>query len=109
MPHPLPPAPCLPPSAAITQRLLHSRLLRWLAAWRPRALQPHLPPYGLVVELGADGRQLRALHDPTGAACHTITWAVEVGGTLDMGSLGHSHVCALDLGEATAATAAAAA
>lgn len=72
--------------------------LRWLAAWAPPALQPKARAMGLVVEVSADGRVLRSLSDPTGDACHDLTSAVEVEGTLYMGTLRDSHVCALHLG-----------
>ena len=75
-----------------------SRLLRWVLAWVPASLQPAPTHVGLVAEVSAaDGRVLRSLQDPGGVACHTLTSAVQVGGTLYMGSLATSHVCALDL------------
>ncbi|PSC76943.1 gluconolactonase isoform B [Micractinium conductrix] len=82
----------------LVQRLPSSRLLRWVLAWVPASLQPAPTHVGLVAEVSAaDGRVLRSLQDPGGVACHTLTSAVQVGGTLYMGSLATSHVCALDL------------
>ena len=63
-----------------------------------------LAPFRLaatLVQVSADGRVLRTLSDPAGTACHTLSSAVQVGGVLYMGSLGQSHVCALDLSAAS--------
>ncbi|PRW32509.1 strictosidine synthase [Chlorella sorokiniana] len=93
------------PTTPLVQRLPGSRLLRWLVAWMPEALKPKALHYGWVVEVSADGRLLRSLHDPTGTACHTISSAVQVGTSLYMGSMGARHVCRLDLTAAGAAPA----
>jgi hypothetical protein len=53
-----------------------------------------------------DGHVIRSLHDPAGALCHTLASAVQVGEVLYMGSLGTSHVCALELGQGAATAAA---
>jgi hypothetical protein len=55
----------------------------------------------------ADGHVMRSLHDPAGARCHTLASAMQVGEVLYMGSLGTSHVCALELGQGAVAAAAA--
>ncbi|EFN54503.1 hypothetical protein CHLNCDRAFT_135213 [Chlorella variabilis] len=76
----------------LAKALPSSQLLRWLVAWLPKALNPK------PTHVSSDGRILRSLHDPTGGRCHTS--AAQVGGTLYMGSLASSHVCALDLAAA---------
>jgi len=69
----------------------------------PLALVPptryHCAKLPFCLQVSADGRVLRSLHDPTGATCHAISSAVQVGGTLYMGSLGTSYVCGLSLAD----------
>ena len=53
----------------------------------PRALWPKPEPYGLVLELGADGRILRSLHDAGGRRVSQVTTAREHDGWLYLGTL----------------------
>jgi sugar lactone lactonase YvrE len=56
--------------------------------WRlPKALLPKPAPVGLVIELDADGKVLRSLHDTSGSHFATITSAEEVDGKLYLGTL----------------------
>ncbi|GAB4822746.1 hypothetical protein N2152v2_009792 [Parachlorella kessleri] len=75
-----------------------SRALRWLCSRLPPQFQPQMQPYGLVVQVGADGTPLRSLHDPSGQTCRSITSATQIGNKLFLGNLGTSWVCAVDLG-----------
>lgn len=53
----------------------------------PPSWLPGPRPYGLAVELDADGRPLRSLHDPGGEAVRSATSAQEAHGSLWLGSV----------------------
>src|SRR5262245_37913231 len=53
----------------------------------PPALWPRPERYGLVLEVGEDGRILRSFHDPGGRRVHQITAARESSGQLYLGNL----------------------
>lgn len=66
--------------------------------WRlPRALLPKPAKYGLVLELDADGKIVRSLHDTQGAHFWFITSAEEVDGKLYLGTLHDPRVGRLAL------------
>jgi len=72
---------------ADADKLASSVFLRKLL-WRlPRAMLPKPAPYGLVIELDADGKVLRSMHDTTGATFATVTSAEELDGKLYLGTL----------------------
>lgn len=77
-------------------RLLPHPRLRGLVAHLPEALQPQPERYGLVLEMGENGRILRALHDPTGRIA-MITGAREHRGRLYLGSLSEPTVAVVTL------------
>ncbi len=64
----------------------HAFLKARLAAL-PAFLWPRPQPYGLVLEIDADGRVLRSLHDSTGGHVAQATSAEEVDGALYLGTL----------------------
>ncbi len=64
-----------------------SPFLKKLFLRLPEALMPLPAKYGLVIELDAEGKVLRSLHDPTGTHVWQVTSVEEVGGTLHFGTL----------------------
>jgi sugar lactone lactonase YvrE len=80
---------------ALDLLLPHPRL-RGLVARLPEPLQPQPERYGLVLEMGENGRILRALHDPTGRIA-MITGAREHRGRLYLGSLSEPTVAVVTL------------
>ena len=58
----------------------------------PPALWPKPNPYGLVLELDAQGNIIQSLHDPTGEYLKGITSAQEYGGYLYLGSLNNDRI-----------------
>ncbi len=71
--------------------------MKKIVARLPRALWPKPVPYGLAIELGAEGQPLRSLHDPDGDRFATITSVEEVDGTLYLGTLLGTHLGRLRL------------
>jgi sugar lactone lactonase YvrE len=69
-----------------------SMLAKLPLAWWPKAEQ-----YGLVLEVGEDGRILRSFHDPGGRRVHQITTARESSGQLYLGTLEQSWIGRLAL------------
>jgi sugar lactone lactonase YvrE len=61
--------------------------VRTLLAKLPRALWPKPQPYGLVLELDANGQVLRSLHDPDGKHLSVVTSVHEEDGQLYLGTL----------------------
>lgn len=58
----------------------------------PPALWPQANPYGLVIELDAQGKIIQSLHDPTGENLKEITSAQEYGDYLYLGSLHNDRI-----------------
>ena len=58
----------------------------------PPALWPQPNPYGLVIELDAQGNIIQSLHDPTGNHLKEITSAQEYGDYLYLGSLHNDRI-----------------
>jgi sugar lactone lactonase YvrE len=58
----------------------------------PPALWPQANPYGLVIELDAQGNIIQSLHDPTGNHLNGITSAQEYGDYLYLGSLHNDRI-----------------
>ena len=58
----------------------------------PPALWPQPNPYGLVIELDAQGNIIQSLHDPTGENLKEITSAQEYGDYLYLGSLHNDRI-----------------
>ncbi len=58
----------------------------------PKALWPKPHPYGLVLELDAQGNIIQSLHDPTGISLKEITSAQEYGNYLYLGSLHNDRI-----------------
>ncbi len=58
----------------------------------PKALWPKPHPYGLVLELDAQGNIIQSLHDPTGISLKEITSAQEYGDYLYLGSLHNDRI-----------------
>ena len=58
-----------------------------MVARLPDVLWPKRAPYGMLVELSADGEPLRSLHDPGGWVLRERTAAVERDGVPYLGSL----------------------
>ncbi|MEM7355909.1 MAG: SMP-30/gluconolactonase/LRE family protein [Acidobacteriota bacterium] len=81
-----------------TLEALHPRpwLKRQLAKL-PHSWWPKPAPYGLVLEVGEDGRIRRSLHDPTGERVPLITSAEEVGDVLYLGNLDRGWIGRLAL------------
>jgi sugar lactone lactonase YvrE len=65
--------------------------LRKLTVRLPVWMQPVPPRYGLVLEIGADGRPIRSLHDPSGEVAN-ITSVTERGSELFLGSHMEHHI-----------------
>ncbi len=66
--------------------------------WRlPKALLPKAAKVGLAIEVDADGKVLRSLHDPEGSRFATITSVEEVDGHLYLGTLHASRIGRLAL------------
>jgi sugar lactone lactonase YvrE len=63
----------------------------------PLALWPRPERYGLVLEVGEDGRILRSFHDPGGRRVHQITSARENSGQLYLGNLEQAWIGRLPL------------
>jgi sugar lactone lactonase YvrE len=63
----------------------------------PLALWPRPERYGLVLEVGEDGRILRSFHDPGGRRVQQITSARESSGQLYLGSLEQTWIGRLAL------------
>ena len=60
---------------------------RALVSRLPRKLWEDPAPYGMALELSADGKPLRSVQDPTGRVFPEVTTAVEVDGTLWLGTI----------------------
>jgi sugar lactone lactonase YvrE len=71
--------------------------LKALVAQLPAALRPQPEPYGLVLEIDAQGRVLRSLHDPGGEVLRHTSSAVERQGALWIGTLHGNFVGRLPL------------
>ena len=71
--------------------------VRGLVARLPRRLWEDPAPYGMALELGADGNILRTLQDPGGAFFPEVTSAVEIGGQLWLGSVRRPQYAAIPL------------
>jgi sugar lactone lactonase YvrE len=69
---------------------------RKVAARLPEWAQPKESRYGLVVELGPDGRPLRSLHDPSGSVAF-VSSAMERDGVLYTGSYREPSLVAVSL------------
>jgi sugar lactone lactonase YvrE len=63
-----------------------------LLAKVPPGLWPKPKPYGLVIELDAEGNIIQSLHDPTGENLKEITSAQEYGDYLYLGSLHNDRI-----------------
>jgi sugar lactone lactonase YvrE len=63
----------------------------------PPALWPRPERYGLVLEVGEDGRILRSFHDPGGRRIHQVTTARESSGQLYLGNLEQAWIGRLAL------------
>jgi sugar lactone lactonase YvrE len=63
----------------------------------PLALWPKPARYGLVLEVGEDGKILRSFHDPGGRRIHQVTTARENSGQLYLGNLEQSWIGRLAL------------
>ena len=62
----------------------------------PAALWPKPAPYGLVLELDADGNVLRSLHDPGGRTVENVTSVHERDGSLYLGTLQNDYIAKWD-------------
>ena len=58
----------------------------------PSSIWPQPNPYGLVIELDAQGNIIQSLHDPTGENLKEITSAQEYGDYLYLGSLHNDRI-----------------
>jgi YD repeat-containing protein len=73
-------------------------LLKKMVARLPEALRPKPVRYGLAIELDADGKPLRSVHDPSGARIGTVTSVEEVAGALYLGTLHEPYLGRVVLG-----------
>lgn len=76
----------------IADRIHPYPFLKKLLARLPKSFRPEPEHYGLVVQLDAQGRLMRSLHDPTGARLREITSAREHHGFLYCGTLNDDHL-----------------
>ena len=53
----------------------------------PDTLRPRQAPWGLLVELDADGKPLRSLHDPSGRRFRDLSSVIEKNGIVYFGTL----------------------
>lgn len=92
---------------ALADRLAEFPFLRKQLVKLPESLQPAPEPYGLVLELGRDGRILRSLHDPGGATVSVVTSVHEdKDGRIYLGTLLHDYIARLDPGTVDSGSAA---
>ncbi len=70
--------------------------LRKVTVRLPAFVQPIPPRYGLVVEVGPDGRPIRSLHDPSGDVAN-VTSVMERGGQLFLGSHQEQSLVVVDV------------
>ncbi len=72
----------------LLDRVVHPRAwLKGLVARLPEFLVPGGRRYGLIVQLGGDGRIVRSLHDPAGRHFPNVTSVEQWGDTLYLGSI----------------------
>ncbi len=74
-------------------------MLRTLLSKLPSATWPKPEPYGLVLELNADGEIVRSLHDPGGQTVSVITSVHEEDGQLYFGTLLNDWVARMPVPE----------
>jgi sugar lactone lactonase YvrE len=63
----------------------------------PPAMLPKPVDYGLIIEVDADGKVLRSLHDANGKTIANVTSVHEQGGVLYLGNLLKDYIGVLDL------------
>lgn len=71
--------------------------LKWIVANLPKFLMPGPKPYGFTVEVDADGKILRSLHDPSGEHIQHVSSVHEDHGALYLGTLDGPHIGRLPL------------